>query len=1128
MGLVQKLKQFLRSSRKCAPRGDGGPHVCRFETMEPRYVLSAVPLPLIELGAVYTELTTTGNETQGDRFEITWEGGAPGTQLTQLVISGDQDGNGFDDGDVFFDTVAGGPGAGAAFPFQIAADSDITAAQITGISVVDGGTDLVLNITGWDPGETLAFTIDVDEQDDTPNSLAEGAEFQNSHLTATFIDAQGHHQTVSGHGSFFDDYDQLIPSGLPLPLDSQLPSGEGTSVRTAGTGFVVEQPPLPFTISGTVYHDANMTNALDSGEVGIDGITVHLYHFNDQNGQYEDTGLADVTSGGGHYAFTHDHPGTYRVVEDQPAPYLSVGASPGPGASVTTVDVISDITLLGGEHHQPNNFAEVLPASISGRVHADIDGDCVLDPGEPTLGGVQMELLDANGHPTGIFTTTASDGTYSFTGLLPGTYGVREVSQPIGYFDADDHAGSAGGVVHNPGDSITGAILTSGLQATDYDFCEFLPASISGRVFVDTDGDCEHDPGETTLAGVTIELLDASGDPTGITTQTLSDGTYSFTGLAPGVYGVREVTQPAGYLDGEEQAGSAGGVAHNPGDSITGAVLTTGLQAADYDFCEHPAASISGYVYQDGPAILLPVGQSSIDPDLARAQRDGIHSPGDVPLSGVRLFLGDSDGSLLRDSLGNPISTLTDASGFYRFTGLEAGEYTVFEAQPGGFIDGIDSPGSGGGVAANYANESDPALSGISHHHDAIARITVAAGQEAVNNNFSEIAIRTQPPEIDIPPPEVTITPPRLVPFGVPSAIYIPPPAALVEPSAFEVFGGGIAPIAGSSWHLSIIDAGSPRGPSESADALVRVSLVNDIPTRDDLNQGRFTLADPQQPTPTEIMFGLPGAIPVSGDFDGDGASEVGVYYRGEFFLDLNGNGIWDEGDLWAKLGTERDQPVVGDWDGDGKIDIGIFGPEWPNDHRAVMAEPGLPDRDNVVTGAKKNPPPKEWEATSGFRIMRRASTGEARSDVIDHVFYYGGAGDIGVVGDWNGDGIATIGIFNDGTWILDDNGDGRWLPGETLIQFGSAGDLPVVGDWNGDGIDDVGVYRDGAWTLDTNGNRTLDGQDQVKHLGGAGDLPIVGDWDGDGIDDLGAYRDAQSGSTRVNFTDREARSALQ
>ena len=35
-------------------------------------------------------------------------------------------------------------------------------------------------------------------------------------------------------------------------------------------------------------------------------------------------------------------------------------------------------------------------------------------------------------------------------------------------------------------------------------------------------------------------------------------------------------------------------------------------------------------------------------------------------------------------------------------------------------------------------------------------------------------------------------------------------------------------------------------------------------------------------------------------------------------FVDLNGNGTWDEGDLWVKLGKKDDQAVAGDWNGDG------------------------------------------------------------------------------------------------------------------------------------------------------------------------------------------------------------------
>src|SRR6185295_7976123 len=100
------------------------------------------------------------------------------------------------------------------------------------------------------------------------------------------------------------------------------------------------------------------------------------------------------------------------------------------------------------------------------------DGDCEFDEGEKPLAGVTVLLLDAQGHQVGQ-TTTKADGTYSFTGLRPGTYGVREL-QPQGYFDSEEHAGSAGGVV-SANDLITQVVLGSGVHATDYDFCELAP-----------------------------------------------------------------------------------------------------------------------------------------------------------------------------------------------------------------------------------------------------------------------------------------------------------------------------------------------------------------------------------------------------------------------------------------------------------------------------------------------------------------------------------------------------------------------------------------------------------------------------------------------------------------------------
>ncbi len=212
------------------------------------------------------------------------------------------------------------------------------------------------------------------------------------------------------------------------------------------------------------------------------------------------------------------------------------------------------------------------------------------------------------------------------------------------------------------------------------------------------------------------------------------------------------------------------------------------------------------------------------------------------------------------------------------------------------------------------------------------------------------------------------------------------------------------------------------------------------------LKNGQWLVGE-SGPRQVRVRFGADGATPITGDFDGNGTSEIGVFLGGRWFVDLNGNGLWDEGDFWGVLGEEGDLPIVGDWDGDGKDDIGIFRP--------------------AADAPNERP----------------------------------------VTGDWNGDGRSTIGVFHDGRWHLDRNGDGRWDADDIVLRFGGAGDVPIVGDWNADGVDDVGVYHDGEFYLDTNGNRALDAADRVFRMGGAGDAPVVGDFDGDGLDEVGVYR---------------------
>ena len=83
-------------------------------------------------------------------------------------------------------------------------------------------------------------------------------------------------------------------------------------------------------------------------------------------------------------------------------------------------------------------------------------------------------------------------------------------SSRSGYIDGLDTPGSAGGSGHESGDMITGAVLIGGTVAADYNFGELLPVSISGRVDVNTTGDCDN-PENPPLPGVTIQLLNMPG-----------------------------------------------------------------------------------------------------------------------------------------------------------------------------------------------------------------------------------------------------------------------------------------------------------------------------------------------------------------------------------------------------------------------------------------------------------------------------------------------------------------------------------------------------------------------------------------------------------------------------------------
>lgn len=302
------------------------------------------------------------------------------------------------------------------------------------------------------------------------------------------------------------------------------------------------------------------------------------------------------------------------------------------------------------------------------------------------------------------------------------------------------------------------------------------------------------------------------------------------------------------------------------------------------------------------------------------------------------------------------------------------------------------------------------------------------------------------------------------------------------------------------TWHLSIINVGSPHVPGPNAST----AGVNGHPPPAAWNvhpqmAGEWQLGRPvdgleQNPT---VKFGMPGAVPVVGDWNGDGVVELGVYHQGRWYLDLNGNRIWDDEDLWVELGEANDQPVVGDWDGDGKDDIGILAAELPGERNAAGPEGGM---------AGQQQPGASHPVRLRQRTMQVGRHGENRRDLVDHVFHHGMSQDTPVAGDWNGDGVDTIGTYRNGHWHLDTNGDGRLDERDKRVSLGRPGDIPVVGDWDGDGVDQLGVVRQGTWMLDSDANGELDVLDEIFGLGDVSGSPVAGDWIGDGVDQPGFF----------------------
>jgi len=275
-----------------------------------------------------------------------------------------------------------------------------------------------------------------------------------------------------------------------------------------------------------------------------------------------------------------------------------------------------------------------------------------------------------------------------------------------------------------------------------------------------------------------------------------------------------------------------------------------------------------------------------------------------------------------------------------------------------------------------------------------------------------------------------------------------------IDMGAFEVQGGPAAVAAVGTWRpgdrkfrLDANGNGRWDGGAGGDRLTAAFGVATDLPVRGDWNGDGTADLGVRSPSSSQfaldmngngrwdgtaggdlltVAFGYAADLPVSGDWNGDGTDDIGVWRPStrQFFLDLNGNHRWDlprGGDLRIDgFGLATDLPVTGDWNGDGTDDIGVW----------------RPSTGEFLLDANGN---RRWDGVPGGDLQTAA---------------FGAATDRPVAGDWNGDGTDDIGLWRPSTrqFRLDANGNHRWdgvAGGDVLTgTFGAATDVPVAGRW--------------------------------------------------------------------------------
>lgn len=208
----------------------------------------------------------------------------------------------------------------------------------------------------------------------------------------------------------------------------------------------------------------------------------------------------------------------------------------------------------------------------------------------------------------------------------------------------------------------------------------------------------------------------------------------------------------------------------------------------------------------------------------------------------------------------------------------------------------------------------------------------------------------------------------------------------------------------------------------------------------------------------TSFYYGNPGDTPFMGDWDCDGIDTPGLYRRSDGFVYLRDSNTQGVADVRYFFGNPGDLPIAGDFDGDGCDTVSIYRP-----------------------------------SEGRVYVINQLGSGDAGVGAAEASYFFGNPGDKPFAGDFDGNGIDTVGLHRESTGLVYFRNSHTQGIADNEYFFGDPADQLVAGDWTGVGFSTPALFRPDEARFYFRHTNTEGVADNSFLLGDPGWLPVAG-----------------------------------